>query len=127
MKLDRKLLCVKVRERHPLKGDTPEAAILHVLCDRENCPLPNVMILGVGGELQDSGRAPLVIFKDGRGDYGSFNTGAGRFFHTNLRDRAMRRGELFSVEYRDENRPSHEEAMTFEIVEVVPLISGRAA
>jgi hypothetical protein len=122
MKADRKLLCVKIRERHPVKGDVPEVAVLHVLCNQENRPLPNIMILGVGGELQDSSRAPLVILKDGRGDYGSFYGGAGRFFHTNLRERVMRIGELFSVDYRDEDRPAHEEAMTFEITEVIPLI-----
>jgi hypothetical protein len=115
------LYAVKVEEMSAAADYAPERAVLHIVCDQGMRANPNLVIFGVGGDIRDADRTPLMILKDGHGDYGSYCEGPSRHFQTNIRDKVIKPREMFTVHWQDEDRPHRQMASTFRIMEVHAL------
>ncbi|OSJ13747.1 hypothetical protein BST63_18875 [Bradyrhizobium canariense] len=123
------MLVIEVESVRKLQSDILFRAVMYVLCDRNLRVVPGIVITGVAGDIRsDADRTPFVILKDGRGDYGSdYDEDAERFFKTNLRTKAIRQGELFTVWWSEPDQPSRTHEATFRIKKVTPIAGQRAA
>lgn len=120
------MLAVEVESVRKLHTDKLYRAVLYILCDVNFKPVPGIVITGIAGDIKsDANRTPLVILKDGRGDYGSdFEDPSDRFFKTNLRSKTIRPGELFTTWWTQANRTYE---TSFRIKKATPLAGTLAA
>jgi hypothetical protein len=118
-----KTFCTVKVESQPKPGEEIRRAFMHVLCDSERKPVSGIVITGIEGDIRfSSDRRPVVILKDGQGDYSSYlEREPDRFFQTNFRTKRIVIGEFFSVTSCEPDQPAREITRTFRIVEVTPL------
>ncbi len=123
------MLAVEVESIRKLRTDDLLRAVLYILCDEDFKPVPGIVITGIAGDIKsDLNRTPLVILKDGRGDYGSdFEDPSERFFRTNLRSKIIRPGELFTTWWAKPEQPNRTYETSFRIKKATPLAGLLAA
>jgi hypothetical protein len=123
------MLAVEVESIRKVQTDDLYRAVLYILCDDNFRPVPGIVITGIAGDIKsDANRTPLVILKDGRGDYGSdFEDPSDRFFRTNLRSKTIRPGELFTTWWATPEQPNRTYETAFRIKKATPLAGMRAA
>ena len=102
---------------------TQDPVVGYAICDKDYKSIPDVVFMGYSGDINDTeARYPFMVFSDGRVDFGaSYSGAADRFSSTNLRDKTLRPGEIFTARVSIPDNGIREQETLFKIKEVVLL------